>query len=187
MPERSPRPLAVFAPAQRAAILAGAAVVLLATGAAASPMAQLPPRPQPALQCPGNEFCTYTERNLARDGYRYQMMVQSGGADWNTEFWVSDARGQLLLAAHPMRSNAFLAVQSTTPNDPTPPVRVVSDYYTPTDPAYAPSGYVSTIYHYDPASHSLIAEEPVIMPPAPVEQLKQTLSGEGWTLVFPAE
>jgi hypothetical protein len=192
MGEQSQHRLATLAPASRAAVLVGASAFLLAVGAAASPLTQLPPRPQPALQCPSSDpTCLYAERRLTLDGYRYQMMMLSGGADWDNQFWVSDGQGQLLLIVPPMRGNAWLAVRTsgTAPdaNEPTPPVRVINDHYAPTDAGCCPSGFSSTIYNYDPARHALIAEQSVILPRAALDPLKQTLSAEGWTLVFPTD
>jgi hypothetical protein len=172
----------------RAAALAAA--VLLAASAAPQAAGQTTPRPGPAWQCPaGTPMCTYAERQLELEGYRYQMMVLSGGADWDTQFWVSDAQSRLLLAVSPSRGNAVLAVQRGEggARTATPAVRVVADYYAPTDPAVAPSGYASTIYDYDPASQQLVAQSPAVLPRTSPADLRQTLSGEGWTVVLPAD
>ena len=67
----------------------------------------------------------------------------------------------------------------------TPAVRIVSYHYGPDDPAYAPSGLSSTVYHYDAASGSLVADEPAIQPVASPADIRQMLANEGWTLVFP--
>ena len=180
--------LATLRPASRAAVLVGAAALLLTARVVASPMSQV--RQQPALQCPtGDPICSYAERSLTLHGYRYQMMMLSGGADWDNQFWVSDAQGQLLLTVPPRRGNAWLAVQGsgTNPNDPTPAVRVINDYYAPTDAGCCPSGFLSTSYSYDPGRHALIPEQSMILPRAALEPLKQTLSTERWTVVLPPE
>ena len=172
----------------RAVALAAAATALVAAGALAS--AQRPASPQPALQCPaGTPSCTYTEKQLALEGYRYQMMVQSGGADWDTELWVSDPQGQALLAVPPTRGNAWLAVRQLDagPSAAASSVRVVADYYAPTDPAVAPSGFASTIYDYDAARGALVAQTTTVLPRSTPEQLRDTLRAEGWTIVLPAE
>src|SRR5438067_1592470 len=137
MARRFPDRLAPLRGAAHPTALGVAAAVLLG-GAVASAVAQAPPRSQPTLQCPADTpICTYAERRLALDGYRYQMLVLSGGADWDTQFWVSDAGGQLLLAVAPTRGNAYVAAQRQdgSPTS-TPAVRVIADYYTPTDPGY---------------------------------------------------
>jgi hypothetical protein len=179
---------ATLARGARAAALAAA--VLLAASAAVRAAGQAPPRPAPAWQCPaGTPMCVYAERQLALDGYRYQMMWLSGGADWDTQLWVSDAQNRLLLAVPPSRGSAVLAVQrlDAGARTATSAVRVVTDYYTPTDPAVAPSGYASTIYDYDPASQQLVAQPPAILPRTSPAELQQTLSGEGWTVVLSAD
>jgi hypothetical protein len=148
------------------------------------------PEPPSALQCPaGDPQCTYGERRLARDGYSYQMMVLSGGADWSTQFWVRDAQGQVLLAVPPVRGTAYFAVQRADGGraDPAPAVRVLGDYYAPGDPAVAPSGLASTTYHYDANSNSLIGDQPEVQPLANADALRRSLADDGWTLVFPAE
>ena len=177
---------ATLARGARAATLAVAVVV--AAGAAAPAAGQAPPRPAPAWQCPADTpMCTYAERQLELDGYRYQMMVLSGGADWDTQFWVSDNQSRLLLAVPPSRGNAVLAVQRGEggARTATPAVRVVADYYAPTDPAVAPSGYASTIYDFDAASQQLVAEPPAILPRTTPAELRQMLSAAGWTVVLP--
>jgi hypothetical protein len=164
--------------------------LLCAAGTATGALAQVRAEPPPALQCPaGDPLCTYGERRLALDGYAYQMLMLSGGADWSTQFWVRDAQGQVLLAIPPLRGTAYLAVQRAEGGraDPTPAVRVLSYYYSPGDPAVAPSGLASTIYHYDAASGTLVGDEPVVEPIATPEALRQMLANDGWTLVFPAE
>jgi hypothetical protein len=85
-----------------------------------------------------------------------------------------------------MRGNAFLAVRGTDPNDPTPSVRVVGDYYAPTDPGSAPSGFTSTVYNYSPSTQAMLPEQSVTLPRGPDEP-RQMLSSEGWTVVFPID
>jgi hypothetical protein len=164
--------------------------LLCAAGTVVSALAQPRPEPPPAPQCPaGDPLCTYGERRLALDGYSYQMMMLSGGADWSTQFWVRAAQGQVLLSIAPLRGTAYLAVQRAQGGrtDPTPAVRVISYHFAPGDPAVAPSGLSSTLYHYDAASSALVGDEPVVQPIATPEAIRQMLADEGWTLVFPAE
>jgi hypothetical protein len=172
----------------RAATLATA--FLIAAGGAMPAAGQTPPRPAPAWQCPvGTPLCTYAERQLSLEGYRYQMMMLSGGADWDTQFWVSDAQGRLLLTVPPSRGNASLAVQRSEggARTATPAVRVVADYYAPTDPAVAPSGHASTIYDYDASTDQLVGQAPVILPRSTPAELRRTLTAEGWSIVLPAD
>jgi hypothetical protein len=184
------RPTCVPSTGLRRALLSGAAALLCAAATAASGLAQPRPEPPPALQCPtGGPLCTYTERRLALDGYVYQAMLLSGGADWATQFWVRGPQGQVLLAIPPLRGNAYLAVQRAegSRGDAAPAVRVVSYHYAPGDPAVAPSGLTSTTYRYDAATDSLVPEEPNVQPIATPEAIRQMLGADGWTLVFPAE
>jgi hypothetical protein len=181
----SERPLTL-----RSAILAAAVALLGAVAPAAGALAQPRPEPPPALQCPaGDPQCTYGERRLALDGYVYQTMMLSGGADWSTRFWVRDAQGQVLLAVAPLRGSAYLAVQRAEGGrpDPTPAVRLISYHYGPDDPAVAPSGLDSTIYRYDAASGTLVGAAPTIQPIATPEAIREMLASEGWMLVFPAD
>lgn len=190
MPARSRHPSPGFPPRTLTALLATAIALLCAGGAAAIVLAQPRPEPPPALQCPtGEPLCTYVERRLGLDGYAYQQMMRSGGADWSTQFWIRDAQGRVLLAIPPLRGSAYLAVQRADAGrgDPTPAVRTFSYHYAPGDPAVAPSGLASTTYRYDAAGDTLVADEPVIQPLATPEALRQMLTNEGWTLVFPAE
>ncbi len=178
------------APRAWRAVLATVVALLCAAGAVGRVLAQPRPEPPPALQCPASDpQCTYAERRLRLDGYAYQMLVLSGGADWSTQFWVRDAQGQVLLAVPPLRGTAYLAVErgSDERAGAMPAVRVISYHYGPDDPAVAPSGLTSTVYRYDVASGSLVGDEPVVAPLATPEALRQRLAAEGWTLVFPAE
>jgi hypothetical protein len=184
------RPLGGGSRPVRRAVLGPVVALLCAAGGTAGALAQPRPEPPPALQCPtGDPLCTYSERRLALDGDSYQMMMLSGGADWSTQFWVRDAQGQVLLAIPPLRGTAYLAAQRAEGGSaaPAPAVRVISYHYGPGDPAVAPSGLSSTTYHYDAGSDTLVGDEPDLQPIATPEALRQMLTNEGWTLVFPAE
>jgi hypothetical protein len=174
----------------RHALLATAAALLCTAATAASGLAQPRAEPPPTLQCPtGESQCTYTERRLALDGYSYQTMMLSGGADWSTQFWVRDAQGHVLLAIPPLRGSAYLAVQraddSQTHAPPT--ARVISYHYAPGDPAVAPSGLSRTTYRYDAGTDTLVPDASVVQPLATPETIRQSLMADGWTLVFPTE
>ena len=186
----SVRALRVRRSGLRGALLGATAALLGGTLTAAIGLAQPRPEPPPPLQCPtGDPLCTYTERRLALDGYAYQAMMLSGGADWSTQFWVRGLQGQVLLAIPPLRGTAYLAVQRAAGGgtDAPPAVHVISDYYASGDPAVAPSGLSSTIYRYAAATDSLVSEEPVVQPIATPEAIRQMLSADGWEIVFPAE
>jgi hypothetical protein len=183
-----PRPMPAGPRSPWGALLATAAILLGAVAPAASVFAQPRSDPPPAPQCPTDDpQCTYGESRLTLHGNTYQTMMLSGGADWSTQFWVRDAQGQVLLATPPLRGNAYLAVQRADDGRPAPnpAVRLVSFHYAPGDPAVAPSGLSSTIYRYDAASNSLVADEPTIQAIAAPEAIRQMLTSEGWTLVFP--
>ena len=169
----------------------GIVAALLCTAAtAAGGLAQPRPQASPTPQCPtGEPQCTYTERRLGLDGYVYQSVMLSGGADWSTQFWVRDARGHVLLAVPPLRGSAYLAVQRPegARPDATPTARVVSYHYATSDPAFAPSSLISTSYGYDAGTDSLVADAPTLQPIATPEAIRQMLNTDGWTLVFPAD
>lgn len=174
---------------RRALLAASAVAMLCAVAPGTSAFAQARPEPPPMPQCPaGDPQCTYGESRLTLNGDTYQTMMLSGGADWSTQFWVRDAQEQVLLAIPPLRGNAYLAVQRADDGRPAPnpAVRLISFHYAPGDAAVAPSGLASTIYRYDAASNSLVADDTTVQPIATPEAIRQMLTSDGWTLVFPA-
>ena len=141
--------------------------------------------PQPTVQCPAEEVsCTYADRYLTHNGYRFQML-QICGVSCRTEFWVSTPDGQVLLNT-PMHNTGILAVRTSGPgvNPETPPVRVVVPLFAATDRLCCPSEYSSTVYEYNPAGSFTPTPLPNV-PAASLEDLKQSVTAEGWTVVFP--
>lgn len=180
----------VTATSLRSVLVGAAAALLCAAATTAISLAQPRPDAPPSLQCPtADPQCTYMERRLGLDGYVYQSLMLSGGADWSAQFWVRDAQGRVLLATAALRGSAYLAVQRAdgTRLDAAPAVRVVNYHYAPNDPAFAPSGLDSTVYRYDSRSDSLIPDAPSLQPIATPETIRQMLNTDGWTLVFPAD
>jgi hypothetical protein len=124
----------------------------------------------PPAQCPATVACSYAERNMLPDGYRFQQL-EVCGANCTTQYWVTTiADGRVLVEIDPVRGGGIMAVGKGDH----PPVRTVLPDYAPSDPACCPSGYADTTYTWDDASGSLVAADPVIVPAS---------SFEGWDKV----
>jgi hypothetical protein len=169
----------------RLAALAAATASMLLMGRGAAQVAPVEPMPQPTVQCPAEEVsCTYVDRYLTHNGYRFQML-QICGVSCRTEFWVSTPDGQVLLNT-PMHNTGILAVRTSGAgvNPETPPVRVVVPLFAATDRLCCPSEYSSTVYEYNPAGSFAPTPLPNV-PAASLEDLKQSVTSEGWTVVLP--
>jgi hypothetical protein len=87
------------------------------------------------------------------------------GANCTTQYWVSTiADGTPLLALDPVRGGGIVAVGRATDDGSYPPLRTLMPSYQGKDPACCPSAYADTTYRWDPASGTLLADEPAMLP-----------------------
>jgi hypothetical protein len=176
----------------RTAVLAAATVCVLSVGPVVAqvgdPSGPGQAVPMPPVQCPQVLGCTYGERNYPPDGYRVQVL-QVCGANCTNQYWVSSmSDGQLLLAIEPVRGGGIVAIcQGADPQDMHPPIRTVLPNYAEQDPACCPSEYVDTTYTWDPASATLVAGDPTVVPAAEFggwDSVRAGLESEGFFEVF---
>jgi hypothetical protein len=178
--------------ASRIAMLAAAAATVLSVSPAVA-QASDPPGPgqdvpPPPAQCPQVLACTYTERNYLPNSYRFQML-RVCGANCTSQYWVSSIpEGQLLVAIEPVRGGGIVAIgRAADPQEAHPPIRTVLPDFAPKDPACCPSQYADTTYVWDPASATLAAGDPTLVPAGEFdgwESVRARLESEGFFEVF---
>jgi hypothetical protein len=175
-----------------ALIVTLAAIVMLAGAVPAS--AQIAdvagpgqPAPRPGPQCPQTVGCSYEERALPPDGYRFQSLTVCG-ANCTTQYWVSAiADGKPLIEVAPVRGGGLIAVAQAADGGGPPAVRTVLPGYGPNDPACCPTSYVDTTYTWDAAQGALVAGEPVSTPAGDGDGLsaaQDRLTQDGFFAVF---
>ncbi|HEY7067502.1 MAG TPA: hypothetical protein VII06_38960 [Chloroflexota bacterium] len=177
----------------RIAALAAAAATLLSAGLAAAqlgdPSGPGESVPQPPAQCARTISCQYAERNALgpNGGYRFQELILCG-ANCTTQYWVSNMpEDKLLLATDPVRSGGIVTVGRSTPDDVHPPIRVVLPDYGPNDAACCPSNWRDTTYTWDPATSTLVAGTPNLVPTQggpSIEDLRNEIRDAGFFDVF---